>query len=89
MSLSERDVTEGNEKRRMSWKKGGAMLDGGEMTQIRANTVQQSRQEVYAALRYAANFHCFVKEWHDCGELKPKPKEKWIFVDKKVADVVE
>ena len=24
-----------------------------------------------------------MEEWKDCEELKPKPKEKWIFVDKK------
>ena len=27
-----------------------AMMDGGEMAQIRAGTVQQTREEVYAAL---------------------------------------
>ena len=31
--------------------KGGAMLDGGGMAQIRANIVQQKREEVYAALQ--------------------------------------
>ena len=31
----------------------------------------------------AASFHCLVDEWKDCEELKPKPKEKWIFVDQK------
>ena len=41
------------------------------------------REEVYAALQYAASFHCLVEEWKDCEELKPKPKERWIFVDKK------
>ena len=24
-----------------------------------------------------------MEEWKDCEELKPKPKEKWSFVDKK------
>ena len=60
----------------------GAMLHGGEMTQIRANTVKQTREEVYAALQYAASFHCLVEAWRDCEELKPKPKVKWISVDK-------
>ena len=37
---------------------------------------------MYAALQYAASFHCLVERWKDCEELKPKPKEKLIFVDK-------
>ena len=38
---------------------------------------------MYAALQYAASFHCLVKEWKDCEELKPKSKEKWTFEDEK------
>ena len=38
---------------------------------------------MYAALQYAASFHCLVEEWKDCDELKPKPKEKWTFLDQK------
>ena len=41
------------------------------------------QEEVYAALQFAASFHCLVEEWKDCEVLKPKPKEKWIIVDKK------
>ena len=26
-----------------------------------------------------------IKEWHDCGELKHKPKYKWVFVYRKEA----
>ena len=26
---------------------------------------------------------CLVEEWHGCEELKPKPKDKLTFVDKK------
>ena len=59
------------------------MLDEGFMAQARANTIQKEREDVYAALQYAASFHCLVEEWKDCEELKPPPKEKWIFVDKK------
>ena len=33
---------------------------------------------MYAALKYAASFHCLVEEWKDCEELKPKPEEKWL-----------
>ena len=32
-------------------------------------------------MRLASN--CLMKEWKDCEELEPKPKEKWRFVDKK------
>ena len=52
------------------------MLDEGFMTQTRAKTIQQEREKVYAALQYAANFHCLVEEWKDCAELKPQPKKK-------------
>ena len=45
--------------------------------------MQQEREQVYAALQYAASYHCLVEEWNVCEELRPKPKEKWIFVDKK------
>ena len=29
------------------------------------------------------SFHCLVEQWKNCEELRPKPKEKWIFVDQK------
>ena len=81
-SQFERFVTEGNEKAD-EMAKAGAMLDEGCMAEVRAETMQQEREEVYAALQYAASIHCLVEEWKDCEELKPKPKEKWILVDKK------
>ena len=59
------------------------MLDEGFMAEARAKTVRQEREEVCAALRFAASFHCPVEEWTDCEELKPKPREKWIFVNQK------
>ena len=40
-----------------------------------AKTIEQEREEVYAALQYAASFHCLVEEWNHCEELKPPPKE--------------
>ena len=82
MSLLEKFTTEGKVKADELGKE-GAMLDGGAVAQVRAITVQQERQEVYAALPYAASFHCLVEERKDCEELGPKPKEMWIFVDKK------
>ena len=62
------------------------MMDEGFMAEVSAKTVQQEREEVYAALQYAASFHCLVEGWKDCEELKPKAEEKLIFVDKKTED---
>ena len=71
----ERFVTVGNEKADES-AKAGAMSDERFKAQTRAKTVQQEREELSAALQHAASFHCLVKEWKDCEELKPQPKEK-------------
>ena len=60
MSHLEKFVTEGNEKAD-ELAEAGAMLDEGFMAEARAKTVQQAR-EVYAALQYAASFHCLVEE---------------------------
>ena len=62
------------------------MVDEGSMAVARAETMQQEREVVYAALQYAASFHCLVEERKDCEELKPKPKEKWRFLDQKRED---
>ena len=82
MSHFEKFVTEGNEKAD-ELAKAGALLDEGFMAETRAKTVQQEREEVCAALHYAASFHCLVEEWKDCEEFKPKLQERWIFVDKR------
>ena len=50
-------VTDGNEKADELAKE-GAMLDEGFLAEKRAKTVQQEREEVYAAVQYAASFHC-------------------------------
>ena len=68
MSHFEKIVTEGNEKAD-ELAKVGAMLDEGFMTEIRAKTVQQDREEVYTTLQYAASFHCLVEEGKDSEEL--------------------
>ena len=81
LSQYEKFVTEGKEKAD-ELAKAGAMLDEGCMAEARAETMQQEREEENAAMQYAASFHCLVEQWKDCEELKPKPKEKWIFVDK-------
>ena len=55
------------------------------MAEVSADTMKQEREreEVYVALPYAASFHCLVEEWKDCEEIKPTPKEKWSFIDKR------
>ena len=45
--------------------------------------MKQEREEAYVALQYAPSFHCLVEEWKDCEELKPNPKDKCGFVDKR------
>ena len=70
MSFFERLLAEGREKADELAKE-GARVDGGDMAEVRAITIQQ---QVYAALQYAASFHCLVEEWKDCEELKPKAK---------------
>ena len=75
-------VTEGNEKADELAKE-GALLHEGFWAEARANTLQQERKDENAALQHAASFHCFVEQWKDCEELNLKPKEKWIFVDRK------
>ena len=68
MSHFEKFVTGGNEKADEVAKE-GAMLDEGFMVEARAKTMQQEREELYAALQCAARFYCLVEEWSH--ELKP------------------
>ena len=62
MSLFEKFVAEGNEKAD-ELAQAGAMLDEGFKETAGAETMQQEREEVYAALQYAASFHCLAEEW--------------------------
>ena len=55
MSKFERFVTEGNEKAD-ELGKAGALLDEGFMAEARAETMQQEREDLHAALQYAASF---------------------------------
>ena len=82
MTQIEMFVTEGNEKAD-DLAKAGAMLDEGFMAEAGAKTVQQERKEVYVASQYAAGSHCLVDEWKD-EEIRPKPKEKCVFMEKKI-----
>ena len=59
------------------------MWDKGLMAKATASTVQEEREDMCAALQYAARFHCFVEELTDSEELKPQSEENLIFVDKK------
>ena len=61
MSHFEKFVTDGNEKAD-ELADAGAMLDEGFISETRAKTVEQEQEEVYAALQYAASFHCLVEE---------------------------
>ena len=83
VSVFERFIAKGNEKSD-EFAQEGAMIDGGLMAQVRASTVQQEREEGYAALQHAARIHYLVEERKDGEELKPTPKEKWTFVNKHV-----
>ena len=78
MTQFEMFVTEGNGKAD-GLAEAGAMLDEGFMAGARAKTMQQEREEVKMALQYAASFHCLAERWKDCEELRPKPRETWIF----------
>ena len=82
MTQFERFVTQGSENAD-ELAKAGAMLDATFMGEVRPDTIQQGREEVYVALPCAASFHCLLEQWKDCEELKPKPKEKLSFVDKR------
>ena len=61
MSLFQKFITEGHERADEQAQE-GAWLDGGDMTQVRAITIQHERDEFCAALQYADSFHCLVEE---------------------------
>ena len=57
MTLFKRYVAQGND-RADGLAKDGALLDGGEMAQIRDNTVQRRRERCPWLLQDTASFHC-------------------------------
>ena len=59
------------------------MLDEGFLAEAKAEAMQQKREDMHAALQYAASFRCLEEQWKNCEEPRPKPKEKWVFVAKK------
>ena len=74
-------VTEGNEKADELAKE-GAMLDGDFVAETRAKTVQQEREEEYAAVQYAASFHrLFLKNGrtvHSSSRSQKESEFSWI-----------
>ena len=75
----EKFITEGNEKP-MSLQEGSD--PGRRRYGAGVISFQQEREDGYAALQHAASFHCVVEAWKDCEELRPKPTEKWVFVNR-------
>ena len=79
MTQFDKLVTKGNE-RANELAKAGAMLDEGFM-ETRAKTVQQERIRSVCSFAVCGQFSLSrQRNWKD---LKPRPKEKWIFVQKK------
>ena len=59
-------------RKRMSWQR----QDRCWMNVSWRKSKDSAAEEVYAAVQYAASFHCLVEKWNECEELKPKPIEK-------------
>ena len=59
--FSKKFITEGHEKADELAQE-GARLDGEDLAQVRAITIQHERDEVCAGLQYADSFHCLVEE---------------------------
>ena len=82
------DKEEGPEKHRLHhcprWKKVRNQILKKKLKMEAKGKHNKHRLEVAenAALQYAASFRCLVEELKNCEELKPKPKEKWIFAKK-------
>ena len=76
MTLFEQFVAKGNE-RVDELAKGGALWDGGEMTQITASTVQQEEEKRFP--RACSKLPAFIVGWRSCTTVKSfkTAKEKW------------
>ena len=77
MTLFEKFVTEGKTKERASWQKMEQCWM--EVRWRKSGPPQSSRKERRFTRRCSTQLGFTV-----CEELKPKPTEKWIFVDKNV-----
>ena len=61
VSLLQLIVAEGNEKAD-EFVNVGSMMDGGEMVEVDACSVQQRREHICAALKCTARFRCLVED---------------------------
>ena len=79
MSPLEKFVTEGNEKVE-EFAQAGTILDDCFMAETRAKTVQQEREEEYAALQCAASFHWWKigKAVKSSSRSQRKSRVSWI-----------
>ena len=75
MSQFEKFVTEGNEKAD-ALALAGAMLDEGFMAEAKEETMQQEREELYAALQYAASFHLPGRTMERLRRARAKAEKK-------------
>ena len=82
MSHFEKFVTEGNEKADELAKE-GALLDEGFMARQEQRQLSRSEKRCTQFCSVRPVFHCLVEEWKDCEELKPQPKERLAFVEKR------
>ena len=80
--FEEKFITEGNEKADEPARE-VARLEGRNMAQVRAIPIQWEREEVHAALQYAASLHCLVEDWEDCEERRSKPEKKGCVTSKR------
>ena len=74
MSLLEKFITEGSEKADELAKESWTKVLWHKHEQVQSS--KREREEVHAALQYAASSHCLLEEWKDCEELEPQPKCK-------------
>ena len=82
MSQFERFVAEGK-RMLMSWQRQEQCWTNDLWQKREQKLCSKSEKRCMQRLQYPASFHCLVEERKDCEGLKPKPKEKLTFVDKK------
>ena len=79
MSHLEQFVTEGNEKADELAKRRSVVGRKGSWWKQEQKLCSRKERRCMQH----CSFHCLVGQWKDCEELGPKPKERWIFVDKR------
>ena len=63
--------------------KEGTIEDGAEMAELVAEAARTSRQDIYAAIWYAACFHVSVEELKDVEKNVEEEVETWRIVTRK------